>query len=100
MEKIHENNSLLCKTVFSSATKTYFFIKNTKNNRPSASEWWEYTKYCFKENANIFFQKLHHSRKYYKNFKIKKKDLKFVQKVNFKPKIKPVIENLQNELDQ
>ena len=32
--------------------------------------------------------------------KSKKKDLKFVQKVNFKPKIKPVIENLQNELDQ
>ena len=32
MEKIHENNSLLCKTEFSSATKTSFFIKNTQKN--------------------------------------------------------------------
>ena len=32
MEKIHENNSLLCKAEFSSATKTSFFIKNTQKN--------------------------------------------------------------------
>ena len=30
MRKIHENNSLLCKPEFSSATKTFFFIKNIK----------------------------------------------------------------------
>ena len=30
MEKIQENNSLLCKPEFSSATKTSFVIKNTK----------------------------------------------------------------------
>ena len=28
-----------------------FLIKNTKNNLSSASEWWKYTKSCFKENA-------------------------------------------------
>ena len=32
MEKIQENKSLLCKPKFSSAKKTSFFIKNTKNN--------------------------------------------------------------------
>ena len=45
---------LLCKPEFSSATKTSFFIKNTKSNHSSASDWWEYTKYCFKENDKIF----------------------------------------------
>ena len=35
---------------FSSAS---FFIKNTKNNQSSASDWWEYTKCCFKENAKV-----------------------------------------------
>ena len=52
MEKIHENNSLY-KHKFSSATKIYFFIKNTKNSHSWTSDWWEYTKYCFKENAKI-----------------------------------------------
>ena len=44
---------LLCKSEFSSAAKTSFFIKNTKNNRSTASDWSEYNKYCFKENAMI-----------------------------------------------
>ena len=51
MEKIHENNSLSCNPEFSSAPKTSFFIKDTKNNDSSSSDWCEYTKYCFKENA-------------------------------------------------
>ena len=34
----------------SSAT-TSFFIKNTKNNHPPASDWWEYTKYRFKREC-------------------------------------------------
>ena len=45
---------LLCKPEFSSATKASVFIKNTKNNHSLASDWWEYNKYCFKENAKIF----------------------------------------------
>ena len=53
MEKIHENNSLLWKPKLSSATKTSPFTKNTKNPHSSASEWWEYTKYRFKENSKI-----------------------------------------------
>ena len=44
---------LLCKPEFSSPAKTSFFIKNTKSNHSTASGWWEYNKYCFKENAMI-----------------------------------------------
>ena len=47
--------SHLCEPEFSSATKTFlFFIKNAKNNHSSASNWWKYTKSCFKDNAKIF----------------------------------------------
>ena len=42
------NNSLLCKLEFSSTTNI-FFIKNTKNNHSSASDWWENTKSNFKD---------------------------------------------------
>ena len=42
------NNSLLCKPEFSSTTNI-FFIKNTKNNHSSASDWWENTKSSFKD---------------------------------------------------
>ena len=31
-----------------------FLLKTQKNNHSSASDWWEYTKSCFKENANTF----------------------------------------------
>ena len=36
--------------------RLFFFYqkKQQKNNHFSASGWWEYTKYCFKENAKIF----------------------------------------------
>ena len=44
---------LLCKPKFSSARKASFFIKNTKRNHSPASDWWEYNKCCFKENAKI-----------------------------------------------
>ena len=40
---------LLCKTKFSSARKTSVFIKNKKKT----SDWGEYTKHSFIENANI-----------------------------------------------
>ena len=45
------NNSLLWKPEFFSTTKNYFFIKN---NHSSVSDWWEYTKCCFEENARNF----------------------------------------------
>ena len=38
--------------------RIFFFIKKkqTKNNHSSASDLWEYTKSCFKENAKVFFK--------------------------------------------
>ena len=50
------NNPLLCKPEFSSATKASCFIKNTQKKHSSASDWWEYTKSHFKENAKILFK--------------------------------------------
>ena len=54
MEKIQENNYFSCKPEFSSATKTSSFIKNTKNNHSSASDWRGTTKCNFKENTRTF----------------------------------------------
>ena len=49
------NKSLLCKPEFSLSSKTFlFFIKTTKHNHSWASDWWENTKYSFKEGARIF----------------------------------------------
>ena len=31
-----------------------FLLKTQKNKHSSASDWWEYIKSCFKENANKF----------------------------------------------
>ena len=44
---------ILCKPEFSSATKSSILLK-TQKSHSSASDWWEYTKYCFKENDKIF----------------------------------------------
>ena len=38
-----------------------FFIKNTKHNHSSASDWWESTKSSFKEDDGTFSE---NSRKY------------------------------------
>ena len=76
MAKIQENNSLLCKPKFSSAAKTSFFIKDTKNNHSSASDWWEYTKYRFKENAKV----LSKNSTAQENITISRKNLLFLLK--------------------
>ena len=56
-ESWYFNNSLLCKPEFSSARKTFLFLLKTQRNKHfSASDWWEYTKSRFKENAKIFFK--------------------------------------------
>ena len=43
---------LLYKLEFSSAKKTLFLLE-TQNIHSSASDWWEWTKHCLKENAKI-----------------------------------------------
>ena len=55
------NNSPLCKHEFSLTTDFSFFIKNTKHNHPSASDWRENTKSSFEEDSRTFSE---NSRKY------------------------------------
>ena len=64
----------------------------------SASDWWEYTKSCFKENAKIFSKNCTTQE----NMTILrlKWDYKTYKKENFKPEIKPMTENLQDDLYQ
>ena len=56
LEKIHDTLIFLFYVSPSSPPlqRLFFFIKNTKNNLSSASDWWEYAKSCFKESAKIF----------------------------------------------
>ena len=74
----------------------FFFLKSTKTTF-SVSVSSGNSKSSFKENARTFSkssttQKIRISKP--------KKTMKFVQKENFEPKIKPMIENLQDELYQ
>ena len=55
------NDSPLCKLEFSLTTDFSVFIKNTKQNHSSASDWWKSTKSSFKEDARTFSE---NSRKY------------------------------------
>ena len=51
----HFNDSLLWKLEFSTTIKNLLFLlKTQKSNHSSESDWWEYTKSCFKENARAF----------------------------------------------
>ena len=91
------NNSLLCKPQFSSATKTFlFFVKTHKKTTSLQQVWWEYTKSCFKENVKIFSK----NSTTHKNITTEVRLQNLYKKENFKPEIKPMIENLQDELYQ
>ena len=56
LEKIH--GTLIILLYFSLTTDFSFFIKNTKHNHSSASDWWENTKSSFKEDAIEIFLKI------------------------------------------
>ena len=74
-----------------------FFLK-TQKTTSSASVWWGNSKSSFKENARTFSKTS--TNQEIRISKLKKKTMKFVQKENFEPKIKPMIENLRDELYQ
>ena len=74
----------------------FFFIKSTKNNLSSASDWSEYNKSCFKENATTF-SKNSTTQENIKFSRLKKRRRNLYIKENFKPEIKPMIENLQDK---
>ena len=64
----------------------------------TASDWWEYTKSCFNGNAKISSKNSTTQENI--NFKTKIRLQNLCKKENFKPEIKPMIENLQDELYQ
>ena len=68
-----------------------------KNNHSSTSDRWEYSKSCFKENARTF-SKNSTIQENIRISRLKKRLRNLNKKENFKPKIKPMIENFQDEL--
>ena len=75
----------------------FFFLK-TQKTTSSASVWWGKSKSSFKGNARTFSKSSTTQKIRIPKLKVKK--LKFLQKENVKPKIKPLIENVQDELYQ
>ena len=62
MENKHEGNeNKIILGEFNCITDISLFIKNTKHNHSSASDWWENAKSSFKEDARTFSE---NSRKY------------------------------------
>ena len=55
LEKIHGFKIVLFYVSLNSSQleKLLFLLKTQKSNHSSTSDWWEYTKYRFKENAKI-----------------------------------------------
>ena len=78
------HNSLLWKSKFSRATNNLFFIKNTKNDHSSTSDWSEYAKSCFKRNARTF-SKNSTTQKNIWILRLKKRLRSLYIKENFKP---------------
>ena len=99
LEKIHDTliilfyvspNSLQLQRLF------FFFVKTHKKTTSLQQVWWEYTKSCFKENVKIFSK----NSTTHKNITTEVRLQNLYKKENFKPEIKPMIENLQDELYQ
>ena len=63
--------------------KFYLFIKNTRK-RSLASDWWECTNFCFKENARAF-SKNPITQENITILGVKKRLSDFLQEENFKP---------------
>ena len=72
----------------------FFFLK-TQKTTSSANVWWGYSKSSFKENVRTFSKS---STTQEIRILKPKKTMTFAQKENFEPKIKPMIENLRDEL--
>ena len=94
----HFNSSFLRKEDFCSATKHMLSILSTKkSNYSSPSVWWEYTKSQIKDNARLF-AKNSTKQENIRISRLKKRLRNLYKKENFKPEIKPMIQNLQDKL--
>ena len=74
-------------------------LKTQKSNHPSASNSWKYTKSCFKENGRTF-SKNSTNQGNIRISRLKNRLQNLYKKENFKPEIKSIIKNLQDELYQ
>ena len=94
----HFNNSLLNNTDFCCNTKKLLTTLKTKENEFSTrTYWWEYTKSQIKDNTRSF-SKNSTRRENIRISRLKKRLRNLYKKENFKPEIKPMINNLQDEL--
>ena len=94
----HFNNSILQNKDFCSTTKSLLsFLRTKQNNYSSISDWWKYTKSKIKETARSF-PKNSTTQENTRISRLKKKLRNLYKKENFKPEIKPLINNLQDEL--
>ena len=74
-------------------------LKTQKSNHSSASDRWKYIKSCFKENTRTF-SKSSTTQENIRISRLKNRLRNLYKKQNFKPEIKPIIKNLQDELHQ
>ena len=92
------NSSLLNKKNFCSTTRNMLSILETKkDNYSSTNDWWEYTMEQIKDDAQLFAR----NSKKQKNIRIsrlKKRLQNLYKRENFKPEIRVMISNLQDEL--
>ena len=79
--------------------RCFLLIKSIKTNYSSASEFWEYINYCFKENYRKFL-KFSSLKRILEFQDWKKRPWNFYKKENFKPKFNPKTQNLHNEISQ
>ena len=94
----HFNSSILKNKDFCSTTKNLLsFLKTKRNNYSSISDWWKYTKCQIKENTRLFSKNSTKQEKV-RISRLKKRLRNLYKKENFKPEIKPLINNLQDEL--
>ena len=73
------------------------FLKTKRSKYSSIIGWWEYTKCQIKENAGSF-SKNSTKKENIRISGLKKRLRNLYKKENFKPEIKPLINNLQDEL--
>ena len=74
-------------------------LKTQKSNHSSASDRWKYIKLCFKENTRTF-SKISTTQENIRISRLKNRLQNLYKKQNFKPEIKPITKNLQDELHQ
>ena len=94
----HFNNYLLNNTDFCCNTKKLLTtLKKKENGFSTPTYWWEYIKSKIKDNTRSF-AKNSTRQENIRISRLKKRLRNLYKKENFKPEIKPMINNLQDEL--